>query len=468
MTDAAYAAWLVDTRAGLSSLLIAADNDSVRELNERARTDLIAVGAVDDSGTVRLHDGLSAGRGDRVVTRQIDRYLTDGTSTGGRGRQADGFVRNGQQWVVDRARRDGSLTVRLLGSDGNPSATAVTLPAGYVRANVELAYATTAHRAQGMTTDTSHVLADATVARESFYVAMTRGRRANDAYLVLDPPKTGLGDHQHPAGSAAGEQWTRGEVLHAIATNTGAQSSAHEVIEIEQDRAGSIEQLAAEAETIASYAHDLAAGELLLTVFGDGPAVLALLDDDQFHLVVTAVRSARTAGIDIDTALPGIARPLQARGSRLTAVGLADAIRIHTTATTTGGQGRSRVLIAGILPDATPGLTDPQMLTALRERYELIEARAAAVLDRDHIAGAPWLRALPAATDRDTARLVAAYRDRWAITGPAPLGRVPDRAASFSQHADHRRISAALTTPVAPAGATQHATAPAARAGRSL
>ncbi|MEP6562843.1 MAG: hypothetical protein ABJD68_17420 [Nakamurella sp.] len=105
-----------------------------------------------------------------------------------------------------------------------------------------------------MTTDASHVLADATVAPESFYVAMTRGRRTNDAYLVLDPPRTGQGDLQHAGGTAASEQWTRGEVLHAIATNTGAQSSAHEVIGLEQDRAGSIEQLAAEAETIASYA----------------------------------------------------------------------------------------------------------------------------------------------------------------------------------------------------------------------
>ena len=49
MTDAAYAAWLADTRTGASSLLIAADNDTVRELNERARADLVAAGTVDDS-----------------------------------------------------------------------------------------------------------------------------------------------------------------------------------------------------------------------------------------------------------------------------------------------------------------------------------------------------------------------------------------------------------------------------------
>ena len=36
-TDAAYAAWKADQQAGLSSLLLAATRDTVRELNERAR-----------------------------------------------------------------------------------------------------------------------------------------------------------------------------------------------------------------------------------------------------------------------------------------------------------------------------------------------------------------------------------------------------------------------------------------------
>ena len=316
MIDAAYAAWLTDTQHGHASLLIAADNDTVHDLNERARTDLVAAGTVDDRCAVRLHDGLTAGRGDRIVTREIDRYLTDGTLPAtGRGRRADGFVRNGQQWVVDRARNDGSLTVRLLDSAGRPGATAVTLPAGYVRQHVELAYATTAHRAQGMTTDTAHVLADATVARETFYVAMTRGRRSNQAYLVLDPPTRGqTGDHQHPQGGADGEQWTRGEVMHAIVTNVGAQSSAHETIRVEQDKAGSIAQLAVEAETIAAYAHDLAAGEAVFTALGDTPATAALVGDEQFDLVVRAIRAAYAAGVDVPAVLPGIAMRLATQG----------------------------------------------------------------------------------------------------------------------------------------------------------
>ncbi len=117
-------------------------------------------------------------------------------------------------------------------------------------------------------------------------------------------------------------------------------------------------------------------------------------------------------------------------------------------------------MVAGLLPDATAGLTDPQMLTALRERYALIEARADAVLDRDLTENAPWLRDLPdpaidAAAWRATARLVAAYRDRWDVTDQSPLGRSPDRTAAFAQHADHRRITAALKALAdSPAGIT--------------
>ena len=44
MVDQAYLAWQADTRAGKSSILIAADNDTVGMLNERAQADLVATG----------------------------------------------------------------------------------------------------------------------------------------------------------------------------------------------------------------------------------------------------------------------------------------------------------------------------------------------------------------------------------------------------------------------------------------
>ena len=62
----------------------------------------------------------------------------------------------------------------------------VRLPAAYVERDVELAYAVTAHRAQGMTVDTAHILVTDDTTREALYVAASRGRNANHLYEVTD------------------------------------------------------------------------------------------------------------------------------------------------------------------------------------------------------------------------------------------------------------------------------------------
>ena len=52
-------------------------------------------------------------------------------------------------------------------------------------------------RAQGLTTDTAHVLVDSNMTRETLYVAMTRGRDANVAYVAVDKPDATHGE-PHP------------------------------------------------------------------------------------------------------------------------------------------------------------------------------------------------------------------------------------------------------------------------------
>ena len=52
----------------------------------------------------------------------------------------------------------------------------VHLPASYVRASVELGYATTIHTAQGITADTMHGLITGTESRQQLYTMCTRGR----------------------------------------------------------------------------------------------------------------------------------------------------------------------------------------------------------------------------------------------------------------------------------------------------
>ncbi len=445
MTDAAYTAWLGDVRSGLSSVLIAADNDTVVQLNQRARTDLIRTGQVDDTSMVPVRNGLSVGAGDVVVTRRIDRTQSDGTTPPGGAayRLGDGFVRNGQRWQVRRAHRDGSLTVRLLDA-GRPGAAAVTLSPGYVREHLDLGYATTAHRAQGITVDTSHVLADALTQREPFYVAMTRGRYANHAYLVLDPATTLRDRLAHPVGGPANQDaFTTQELADAIVTHSGADTSAHDTIRIVQNQAVSIRQLADEVDAIAAYAHELAAGELLLTILGDTPAVRAILSDKNFPNLVLAIRHAHSKGVDVARELPVIVG--SRRPDSLTADNLTTVIRTHLR---TRMPARGPALIAGLLVDATTGLSDPEMITAISKRHEMIEQRADTLAVDALNTPQPWMSAIPESfpSDRRMAfmRILTAYRERWDITDPTPLGHQPDQFSHAVQHADHRRLSEML------------------------
>ena len=115
------------------------------------------------------------------------------------------------------------------------------------------------------------------------------------------------------------------------------------------------------------------------------------------------------------------------------------------------GSGRTRKpprLIAGLIPHAGGQMAD-DMRQALDERRELIAARADAVLRSALTDAEPWTADLgkaprgekPKAAWWRPARTVAAYRDRYGITGPAPLGAP---AEAETQKIDVARARAAL------------------------
>jgi hypothetical protein len=79
----------------------------------------------------------------------------------------------------------------------------------------------TAHRAQGATVDTCHVVATPAMTREAFYVAMTRGRHANSTY-VSTGPMIDIEEHQDA------ELITPAEVLRSVLANEGTERSATE------------------------------------------------------------------------------------------------------------------------------------------------------------------------------------------------------------------------------------------------
>src|SRR5699024_7150493 len=161
------------------------------------------------------------------------------------------------------------------------------------------------------------------------------------------------------------------------------------------------------------------------------------------------LRRAEANHHDIDQLLPRLVR---ARG-----FGDADDVasvihhRLARATARPAGSGRNRkapCLITGLIPYAD-GPMSQDMRDALDERHRLIEARAEAVLDTALQDNEPWTSTLgPVPNDasskrlwRPRARVIAADRDRYAITDTTPLGASPDSPA---QKIDRTRAEAAL------------------------
>lgn len=439
MADAAYLAWRTDVRAGRATLLISDSNDAVAVLNQRARIELILDGRIDALREIDLHDGTRAAVGDTIITRRNDRRLR----AGGR------WVRNGDRWTVVAVHRNGSLEIRR---PEHRWGSTVVLPSAYVRQHVELGYAVTSYRAQGITTDTAHVVATPGMTRENFYVAMTRGREANTAYVAIDRPDVA---HVGPRPGDDGEPTAR-SILFGVLQHGGAELSVHETLTAEHDAWGSIAQLAAEYETIAAAAqHDRWVAVVRASGLTPGEADAAI-DSDAFGPLTAELRRAEAHHFEVERLLATVVR---LRGFE-DAADVPAVLRARLAAAVTHGAGaqaaagrvRRRLrLIAGLIPQAV-GPMDAEIRRALHERAELIELRARAVLDESLAAGEAWTRTLgqppradapAAAAWRRQACTVAAYRDRYGIVGGSALGPAPETTA---QKLDAAHAHAALVT----------------------
>ncbi|HET6793949.1 MAG TPA: hypothetical protein VFH45_05885 [Acidimicrobiales bacterium] len=133
--------------------------------------------------TVLRPDGSRVQAGDTAATRKIERTQSDAVG---------GSVRNRQTWKVTQIRPDGGLLV----ADSRRGQ--VLLPADYVSRHVELGWAVTGYGNQGVTVDHGICILEASTSRAGVYVAMTRGRSTNTAFV---PDQTGITD---PAEVLAG------------------------------------------------------------------------------------------------------------------------------------------------------------------------------------------------------------------------------------------------------------------------
>ncbi|MFO6453037.1 MULTISPECIES: MobF family relaxase [unclassified Aeromicrobium] len=428
MIDAAYLAWRADVRSGRESILVTESTGSMIELNTRGRAERILDDDTDTARDVRLGDGTHASAGDLIITRSNDRHLQPARG---------GWVRNGDRWRVLAAGRDGSLRVERVGVRLGGS---VTLPAAYVAEHVDLGYAVTAHRAQGVTVDTAHVVVTSSTTCENLYVSMTRGRDANTAYVGLDQP-----DESH---TPHGESEVSGRsVLCGVLQHSGAELSAHQAIAAQQDHWASIAQLAAEYETIAVVAQRARWIDLLKRAGLTTCQIDEVLTSDSFGPLAAELRRAEANGLNLGTELPRLIGQRSLDDADDVGAVLISRLKRAGSLPARARRRGHRRLIAGIIPQAT-GPMAPDMAEALAQRQQLIETRATALAEAALTSSERWFRRLGTPPQKgaprerwvEELRTVAAYRDRYPTDSDAVLGDV----RTDVQKLDHVRARQAI------------------------
>ncbi|WP_033374729.1 MobF family relaxase [Actinopolyspora halophila] len=280
MREAAHRAWRGDLDVGRPSLLIVPANEDVVALNRQARELRLQRGDVDGDRAVRLHDGTAAGKGDLVVTRRNDRLKT---LFGGKD-----FVKNGDTWQVQTVRRSGALKVRHQASGGS-----IVLPTDYVAENVELAYATTVNRSQGMsvTGGSSHSLVPQGLSREQLYAQSTRAEHDNRLYV--ETVQHTIDSHRETPP----ERTARG-VLEAALQRSSAETSATEQLRACLGRAESLRTLVGHHD----YVAHLGAEERIESVLTEH--VPRLLDLPAAPALRQTVRTAEDFGWQVEHLVP--------------------------------------------------------------------------------------------------------------------------------------------------------------------
>ena len=221
-TEAGYRA---DTAAGKDALLVCDTTEMADALNRRLHDDTVDA----DAPTVTAARGHRIGVGDLIISRRNDPTIgvydaTDITQT------ADP-VRNGNRWRVYAVDTDHDTAIAARRLDDGARA---AFSGDYLREHITHGYAVTVHSAQGVTADATHAVLGENTSRALLYVAMTRGRDTNNAYLY--ERIAGEGDHEH-AQPPHGCTWPRrgtsrdaAQLVRAIiATHDEQARTAHDI-----------------------------------------------------------------------------------------------------------------------------------------------------------------------------------------------------------------------------------------------
>jgi hypothetical protein len=185
MAHDALAAYRFDVAAGKDALLVCGTVEMCDAINRRLHDEFIDP----DAATVTAARGHHIAVGDLIISRQNDPTVAifreqDNVP-------ADDPVRNGNRWrVIAVDTEHHRIAARRLG-DGARAA----FSRDYLREHITHGYAITVHASQGTTAHTTHAVLGDNTSRATLYVAMTRGRESNTAYLY--ERMASEGDHEH-------------------------------------------------------------------------------------------------------------------------------------------------------------------------------------------------------------------------------------------------------------------------------
>jgi hypothetical protein len=497
METAAYRNWLADHLDGKDTLLIARTTEQAADLSRRAQADLAAAGLVHAAG-ITLSDHNTAGVGDLVQARHNDRTIRD---TDGR------WAANRDVWRItnlQRARRTRRTTIivrRDLGPDPATGqrrwGTPFTVPARYLSEHAVLAYATTVHAAEGRTVDTCHALAGEGLSRALLYVAMTRGRELNRAYVTTEPSTADLRPGTAPASQLAGATRTAPPGQNEAGQKAEQMPAAQPASSRQEQRepwAPPLDRISVLAAALESSATDLPALDVLAAELARSGHLAHLgaiwadlvaqesaarydailrqaLTEQEYDRYVTAdarttlhrqVRAAELAGHDPAVLLPQAVRlrPLGDAPGR----GPADDVAkvLHSRVREIAGNAAPR---AASYTERTPRAADPETGRFLDDLAGLMDQRTAELGDRavqdpprwalDHL-GPPPEGVMERHAWAGRAGTAAAYRERYAHTDPHDaIGREP---AAPEARADWHAARTALGIPDDEAGVTTAST----------
>lgn len=421
MGDAAFEDTRQALAQGRSAILIASTNAVVTDINERFLHARREAGEVDATRTVPLRGHADAGVGERILARHNERTLLD---------EHGDFIRNGTTLTVQEIHPDGSLTAIRDGSEA-----AIRVPAEYLLAHTELGYATTAHRAQGVTVDEARLVLPTSdsIPAELLYVGLTRGRHLNTTYVGQDPdaeaddPAAGPG---HLVAAAEVPTW-KGRLV-AMMTTTGGEQSAIATRDRIAREANSLDRLRSEYEYLTGLEDTEPLVRQLVTAHGMDRTTVE--DSPVLTSLAAAYRAARAD--EPAAARSALAEPV---------TGMPDAddetrLRILT------GRLRARVPAAprrspGTVAGLTPRYTgqDP----AVEDLATQVEARIDERLSElaRTVSAEPWAQGLSA----DVAVQIAIYRDLYDVRAESSaLGTAPSERDT-RQHGHFSALASQLS-----------------------